>query len=138
MEASLSWNGRVRQCCPFFLGVDRTCTYRSWYLHGLYLEVNFSVSHRLPLLTFTFIFRYLAAEHNITWPVLKNLRKPVRIRDTMVLPVTGGFSRLSFAPQPHNGLSIRIFARSTVIWGRRDHRRGGYGPAPVCWFLEIV
>ncbi|KAF8610649.1 hypothetical protein BDV93DRAFT_601630 [Ceratobasidium sp. AG-I] len=32
--------------------------------------------------------RYLAAEHNITWPALKNLRKPVRIRDAMVLPVT--------------------------------------------------
>ncbi|CUA72425.1 alpha 1,6-mannosyltransferase [Rhizoctonia solani] len=35
------------------------------------------------------VIRYLAAEHNITWPALKNLRKPLRIRDAVVLPVTG-------------------------------------------------
>ncbi|KEP54380.1 rhomboid family protein [Rhizoctonia solani 123E] len=35
------------------------------------------------------VIRYIAAEHNITWPALKNLRKPLRIRDTVVLPVTG-------------------------------------------------
>ncbi|CAE7138531.1 unnamed protein product [Rhizoctonia solani] len=35
------------------------------------------------------VIRYLAAEHRITWPALKNLRKPLRIRDTVVLPVTG-------------------------------------------------
>ncbi|KAJ1310203.1 hypothetical protein OPQ81_006946 [Rhizoctonia solani] len=35
------------------------------------------------------VIRYLAAEHNVTWPVLKDLRKPLRIRDAVVLPVTG-------------------------------------------------
>lgn len=40
------------------------------------------------------------AEHNITWPTLKNLQKPVRIRDAMVLPVTGRFPRLEIASYP--------------------------------------
>ncbi|CAE6525282.1 unnamed protein product [Rhizoctonia solani] len=35
------------------------------------------------------VIRYLAAEHNMTWAALKNLRKPLRIRDAVVLPVTG-------------------------------------------------
>ncbi|KAF8682400.1 Rhomboid family [Rhizoctonia solani] len=35
------------------------------------------------------VIRYLAAEHNTTWPMLKNLRRPLRIRDMVVLPVTG-------------------------------------------------
>ncbi|KAG8701479.1 membrane-bound alpha-1,6- mannosyltransferase Initiation-specific [Ceratobasidium sp. 395] len=35
------------------------------------------------------VLRYLATEHQVTWPKLKDLRKPVRIRDAVVLPVTG-------------------------------------------------
>ncbi|KAG9098155.1 membrane-bound alpha-1,6- mannosyltransferase Initiation-specific [Ceratobasidium sp. UAMH 11750] len=35
------------------------------------------------------VIRYLASEHQVTWPTLKNLRKPVRVRDVVVLPVTG-------------------------------------------------
>ncbi|QRV86322.1 glycosyltransferase family 32 protein [Ceratobasidium sp. AG-Ba] len=35
------------------------------------------------------VIRYLASKHQITWPALKNLRKPVRFGDLMVLPVTG-------------------------------------------------
>ncbi|CCO26230.1 alpha 1,6-mannosyltransferase [Rhizoctonia solani AG-1 IB] len=35
------------------------------------------------------VIRYFTAEHNVTWPALKNLHKPLRIRDTVVLPVTG-------------------------------------------------
>ncbi|KAG9118281.1 membrane-bound alpha-1,6- mannosyltransferase Initiation-specific, partial [Ceratobasidium sp. 392] len=35
------------------------------------------------------VLRYLASEHQVTWPKLKNLGKPVRARDAVVLPVTG-------------------------------------------------
>jgi hypothetical protein len=38
---------------------------------------------------FNFVCRYLAAEHNATWATLKGLNKPIRIRDVVVLPVTG-------------------------------------------------
>ncbi|QRW00375.1 glycosyltransferase family 32 protein [Ceratobasidium sp. AG-Ba] len=35
------------------------------------------------------VVRYLAAKHNLTWPALKGLRRPLRIGDMTVLPVTG-------------------------------------------------
>ncbi|CAE6432560.1 unnamed protein product [Rhizoctonia solani] len=35
------------------------------------------------------VIRYIATEHNVAWPALKNLHKPVRIKDVIILPVTG-------------------------------------------------
>ncbi|KAG8749362.1 membrane-bound alpha-1,6- mannosyltransferase Initiation-specific [Ceratobasidium sp. 428] len=35
------------------------------------------------------VIRYLTAKYGATWPMLKDLRQPVRIRDVVVLPITG-------------------------------------------------
>lgn len=34
------------------------------------------------------VFRYLAVQHGMTWPIAKNLRRPLRAQDVVILPVT--------------------------------------------------